>query len=68
MATVKKHFYASCFQFPNGRYLSYDENSKHTYNIYAENEDEAWIKVSELEQTDSEIPLRDRWNVSEIKK
>lgn len=67
MRTFKKHYEASCFQFPNGKYLSYDENSKYTFNIYAENEDEAWIQVAELEQIDSEISLRDRWNVSEIK-
>lgn len=66
MEKLKKNFFASCFQFPNGRYLSLDENSKYTFNIYAENEEDAWMQLAEIEQVDSELPLYDRWNVYEV--
>lgn len=61
-----KYFIASCFQSLKGRYLSLEENVKSKIKIKAENEDEAWIRISELQQEDSEFTVEERWGMYEI--
>lgn len=61
--TAKRRFIASCFIAPSGRFLSLAENHRYTSEIYAEDEEDAWEQVAELEQVDSEIPISDRWGL-----
>jgi hypothetical protein len=60
------NYEAQLYQFPSGRFLNLDETKRYKFIIKAESIDDAWDKVSELEQVDSEIPLKDRWSVNEI--
>ena len=60
-----KQFTASCFQTLTGRYLSLDENKKSERTISALTIDDAYEQLSETQIEDSELPITQRWLVTE---
>ena len=63
-----KYFIANCFQALNGRYLTLEEHNKSSVKIIAEDEEDAFCKLAEREQEDSELKVEERWNVYETTK
>ena len=63
--TKIKYFTADCFQTPCGRYLSLDEHDRSRVKIMARDEQEAFEKLAERQQVDSELTIEERWNVYE---
>lgn len=63
IVTACNYYTASCFQKPNGEYLSLDENRESMVAIKARNEEEAFEKLAEQQQVDSELTIEERWNV-----
>lgn len=63
--TKMKYFTADCFQTPSGRYLSYEEHDRSRVQMMARDEQEAFERLAEMEQVDSELTIEERWNVYE---
>ena len=57
------YYTANCFQDANGRYLSLEENNQSNVAIKARSEEEAFEKLAEQQQVDSELTIEERWNV-----